>query len=1305
MKNLALPCRPLLFAAILIFSITASAQTELIEDLLSLPAPTAPISYSGISPDDPEFYSYKNIPADDAPIEILLLYWARWNDADPFSTFALTPSDTTVARLLEACEKRPMLTRQFTRIFHRFPGTRERARQILKSTGNDIDVSGEDFNQKLADAADKAGEAAKAAADAVRASIGVDEDESENGIRVSNSPSRSKDRNSIEALIADAGSIKDTDEYLTNHRPLLDLSLLSPKDAKRIAQRYAEDDTNPITRTLGRWILYKLAYDANDDSEAETYRALLIETIEDKSEKPGNRDLAMDAIVNVGDFTGRDDWYFSLFEDETLFELEVNGGENTGMMTMIMFSPPDKYIDRLVELVGSKNRAVRNMAAKNLGVLLGKEDPRVVAALLPWLSNANWAKESRNERSGIVRALESVRNPASVEGLLSVLSDSISVLNELRSASPETDSETSNSNTYYDFETSNRKKDTIDLGIVISALGNQRDMRAGPALKMALPYTNGFGTAMLVDAIYLCHGYTVEEQVEAVFKTKQSENDKYGFLFQGPVGRRVSRMRNFNFSSGVEEQFLDPDSDETQEFGTVRPGVRKVYGAYVDRGGDYKPVEKELSQYLSLAIARDEHPSSDFLAAMISRVQEIKETKPMLFKDLRRTILGWKGNAVLMLYLSELSNSEVDLEAVVRLLAERKTIVEVFSSEVLALEKSKSEMAIGLLPCFFEDEVRAAAILASGTDYQKAALLGCARLIRFELPYTLSEKALASPNNMLKIAAAKYLESLETDRARISIWRAFPNEVAIVGARKFFPGTKDLADNSVLVELFKSAGLVVPSPSEDALERDYSSISSREFEILRDLKTDPDIDAIYSFGNFEIVRRGAKAVLHWWNDPARFYERELTNSEFDDFRSILEQNEFSTLKSKYSRCDECYAYELVLVNRDGGRRIFLEKPSEYGDEDNMSPTSDFAISLLKYFEELSQKSGELKYRASRNLAGLETVFHDENFFASALLQRNSETIVVVRNESKLPLMMREMISTVKASDRNWSEDLSIAKDAAGVIDQIRLSGLVFRTISAVGPGEEIKQVPKVDSRTFFRDLRVDFERESKSSLDGSVEVRSNYGYGLLIGRDGEFVEIESERFGEFEISNDGAYLLTTVENKNEKGIRILNLKTLKFRTVGGPTGLQLTPKIYIQNLGAFVACEREKSLDRISCGSASRHFLVDPVKGTVTAVDGGIDALLTNGARNLQSAGGSDVWLAIRKMDGTAIGKFSLRTYKFTETNFAPNLRFTTGQLKVFEKEGVVLVVYNGDILRFPLYKPKEDATPAKPATAATILN
>ncbi|MCA9928503.1 MAG: hypothetical protein KC419_08500, partial [Anaerolineales bacterium] len=84
MKNLSLPCRPLLFAAILIFSITASAQTELIEDLLSLPAPTAPISYSGISPDDPEFYSYKNIPADDAPIEILLLYWARWNAVDPF---------------------------------------------------------------------------------------------------------------------------------------------------------------------------------------------------------------------------------------------------------------------------------------------------------------------------------------------------------------------------------------------------------------------------------------------------------------------------------------------------------------------------------------------------------------------------------------------------------------------------------------------------------------------------------------------------------------------------------------------------------------------------------------------------------------------------------------------------------------------------------------------------------------------------------------------------------------------------------------------------------------------------------------------------------------------------------------------------------------------------------------------------------------------------------------------------------------------------------------------------------------------
>ena len=112
-----------------------------------------------------------------------------------------------------------------------------------------------------------------------------------------------------------------------------------------------------------------------------------------------------DALVKEKGWNGRDDWYFALLEDETLADLRVGGSSYTGLTTILLYAPPEKYADKMIELVKSSNPAVRNAAVRNLGTLLDDKNIEVVKALLPWLEDKNWAKETGGERQKLVSPL------------------------------------------------------------------------------------------------------------------------------------------------------------------------------------------------------------------------------------------------------------------------------------------------------------------------------------------------------------------------------------------------------------------------------------------------------------------------------------------------------------------------------------------------------------------------------------------------------------------------------------------------------------------------------------------------------------------------------------------------------------------------------------------------------------------------------------------------------------------------------------------------------------------------------------
>ena len=145
----------------------------------------------------------------------------------------------------------------------------------------------------------------------------------------------------------------------------------------------------------------------------------------------------------------------------------------------------------MIELVKSSNPTVRNAAVRNLGTLLDDKNIEVVKALLPWLEDKNWAKETGGERNQLVSALQNFEIPESVPGLIALLDEKASrEVTDYSSMSNSANVMLMNTNVRMDTNLAASLR-TVDYypfrSEAIAALAKQKDIRAVPALRRILP--------------------------------------------------------------------------------------------------------------------------------------------------------------------------------------------------------------------------------------------------------------------------------------------------------------------------------------------------------------------------------------------------------------------------------------------------------------------------------------------------------------------------------------------------------------------------------------------------------------------------------------------------------------------------------------------------------------------------------------------------------------------------------------------------------------------------------------------------
>ena len=814
------------------------AKENVLLTLLNFPAPPPPnplISRRSLL--DPKFYNKSNPPKDNAPIDELLDYWRTQNNDYRDLGYNPKPSDRVVERIFAEIQKDPKTLPQFL--------------NVLQDGERSADVVKEIYDRE--------------------GTNGVFDRSERVTIKhwlTYHSPFFSSD---LARIAQQAG---DANEYVSNQEELLALTRVDFDKAKPIIDRLVMSGSQKASQVLAKWALYRHALDSNSVGDIDTYRDQLKAVVEDKTATPGMRDLAIDALAKEKEWSGRDEWYYSLMGDETLADLKVNGASYTGLTTFVFYDPDEKYLDKMLELVRSDNKTVR-AAARNLILKLNTNNPEIVRALIPWLEDPKWAYDSADTRQAIVQKLSEYEIPESVPGLIKMLDEKQTQPGPMYGANaantnamkPATNAPAANTITISANRPANYPSYTADVTTyphrygAVTALAKQKDGRAISALRRILPDGEDYERGNVVKALLACGGFSTAEQLDAL--------DTAAKGVRGEMDAAEAAIASAG-TNAAGERFGDPvgriaNDGDTPSYIThyTNEGVPRTK----------RPITAaEIRTILGEQLLQSTEISDDVARGIVERIDALDAKDPPLAGAYRRMILRWQNAAINLLLLRDVKRGVADADTILRLLAQRKELREKQSPDVFDLRTGKPS-AIGVAACLLEDTADYATILDNGDTETKTAMLACARLLRAPLPPAKVAESLKSPTPILQMAAERYLESEDSPAARSIVLDRHPNEARIMGATAaFYTDETTGSESEYLWMLYQSLG-------DDSLYNGWSGsandddLKAVEKRLQAEVKKDADLIGIYAYeGNYIRIYKD-RAIFSWDEDDSRYRER------------------------------------------------------------------------------------------------------------------------------------------------------------------------------------------------------------------------------------------------------------------------------------------------------------------------------------------------------------------------------------------------------------------------------------------------
>ena len=1217
-----------------------STADQMIKQILDLPAPTQnirPPVARDASPTRPaEFYEFKNIPPDDAPIEDLLDYWrSSYNQPNETSRIDRQPSIPVAERILEYCSTHPEKLNEYLRILPVAPEIASSVKAIYDQTSTR--------------------ELLERPYMMVQVKMWLTHNTTY----------------FINDLLREVGRVKDENNYVSNENQfaLRSLARVDWDSALPIVERLESDAGQPYSQTLAKWVRYQYAVSSGDESDIERYRRALQQIVENRDAPWAQRDLAMDSLVAVGDWKGRDAWYLSLFDDPTLLTIQENG--YTGLSTMMTASPPDKFTDQMLKLLRSGSVTARSGAARNL-ITDFNGDTKVLSELLPWLTDPAWAKSSRNnERGAFIGQLGRFSIPESIPGLISV------VMNE-----PE------------------------QRSIAAAALESYKDPRANSAFRFALAQEDTReGRAPLISGLAACGGFSDDEQLSAL--------EAYVTLISTEEGQeKYSKFAN-QYTQGYGE---DEGDDEGEMSIAPEPGKP---GAPPEEKEDVLPLPISIGAF----VAEQTEPSEGVVIRAIDRLNTLRATNPVVADMLAEVMQKWKGRAIYIELLRRLKSGEAGIGDILRILADRSDIRKKVPNEV-GLLLGSGGITRGIGACILEDPLQYTDILGKDDVEAAAALLGCARELRATLPLQTVAGFLSSKNALLPLAAERYLEMDDSVEARTMVLARHAGEARVLGARvSFVPdGAKNFTISGELNELHQSVnGLPVSSKDLSAMEK---------FEVgLRDeIRKDPNLVAVFALVND--AKDGSKVIrvftnkieLTYYEDDARYWTKNLDQKEYENFVRFVTSSGVDRLSGLSSICYGCPSTEFIMFTKEGGRRVYF--PTAIWAQAGIAGMEKVA-KLNSNFDDLRKGTSELHYRFAENLNGLEVLWTNPKQRASAVWKKGADLRFLVEDEdvrasilSELSRKERDDMIAVASDDVTEEKRREIYEQQQKRRTTSSQSHYSWRRLD----GQSISQPPEAaylyDPAQLSQLGSIDPSPRAWQVRSGGSEIRTSKEYseepGLFrVSSSGQATRIRDGAYMTPIVTGDGRWAIVTKlpegDENNQTTVVRVDLNTRRELKIGIAPAEDVHAVAFIASLNKVLVYsgpvkERRSAYsqtyedhDRESAKGndaprAAEYFLVDPVNGAAQLVKGEFEPLEQQTYRPLQSTATiGEFWAAIHdeKTNSTRIGRYSDRTFSFKPLLTLASIRLDSMDIWVDEAYGKLYFTYNGHLLRLPLIQQK----------------
>jgi hypothetical protein len=608
-----------------------------------------------------------------------------------------------------------------------------------------------------------------------------------------------------------------------------------------------------------------------------------------------------------------------------------------------------------------------------------------------------------------------------------------------------------------------------------------------------------------------------------------------------------------------------------------------------------------------------------------------------------------------------------------------------------------SPAALGISACLLENANEYDAILNGENIESKTAMLGCARLIRANLPVPKVAESLKSPNKILATAAERYLIAEDSPAARQIVLAIHPNEALVLGARTHF-GTADssTAMSAYIAPLFASVNPNLPATSYYIYSGYDTDLAATEKKLQKEVKENQEVLGIYAYADNFVRIYKDRAVFSWQEDKARYRERELEKSEFENLTNYLAAENVNELPPFLSDCEgDCESKELLMLGRQGGRRVFT-----LGE-----PKPKFFAGLETIFEEMRQPPAKLHYWLEKSVSGLEILFEDENLSAEAVWKVGDDFRLLINNQIRRKEIDREielqeendaeLISEADADEDSYEKYEKLEQQRRKRREQREYENYSWhkfdgsKLAGATVQPNAIEFLPKLDGTT------PRAENRAWKARTPTFEFRSD-SEGLYKISGGRVTKIREGYYDKPLVTANGRWLIATryAEEEGRQLVRI-NLQTnkefvIKFEEHPLIESIAFLPSLnkvllFGGNYNEYGGEEDEDYTER-----EGEFFFLDADTGAIQKAKGEVRPLAQQTYRPLQLTGRPDeVWATIPDAagDDTQIGVYNVKTLVFKPLVKIPQINFNSMQMWV--DAGKIYFVYEGHLLGLPLPKEK----------------